>query len=64
MENTIYSNMEKNIEETRKEIDRKQCETLIIASIETLKWQKIKCEIDEVRKLVIDSLKKHFSKKF
>ena len=56
--------MEKNIEETRKEIDRKQCETLITASIETLKWQKIKCEIDEVRKLVIDSLKKHFSKNF
>ena len=32
----------------------------MIASIKTLKWQKMKCVIDEVRKLVQDSLKRTF----
>ena len=36
-------------------------ETLIIASIETLKRQKMKCGIDEVRKLVQDSLEENIS---
>ena len=36
-------------------------ETLIIAFIETLKRQKIKCGIDEVRKLVQDSLEENIS---
>ena len=37
-------------------------ETLIIASIETLKRQKMKCGIDEVLKLVQDSLEKNNSR--
>ena len=36
-------------------------ETLIITSIETLKLQKMKCGIDEVRKLVQDSLEDNIS---
>ena len=36
-------------------------ETLIVASIETLKRQKMKCVIDEVRKLVQDSLEENIS---
>ena len=37
-------------------------ETLIVASIETLKRQKMKCGIDEVRKLVQDSLEENISR--
>ena len=37
MENTTYSNMEKNYREAPRNIEHKKLETLIIASIETLK---------------------------
>ena len=37
-------------------------ETLIVASIETLKRQKMKCGIQEVRKLVQDSLEENISR--
>ena len=37
-------------------------ETLTVASIETLKRQKMKCGIDEVRKLVQDSLEESISR--
>ena len=52
MENTTYSNMEKIEEEAIRNIKHKELETLIIASIETLKRQKVKCDMDEVLKLV------------
>ena len=45
MENTTCSNMEKITDEACKNIEHKKLETLIIASIETLKQQKIKCGI-------------------
>ena len=61
MENTTYSNLEKITEETPKNIERKELETLIVASMETLKRQKMKCGIDEVRKLVQDSLEENIS---
>ena len=61
MENTTYSNLEKITEETPKNIEHKVLETLIVASIETLKQQKMKCGIDEVRKLVQDSLEENIS---
>ena len=38
--------MEKITEEAPKSIEHKELETLIVASIETLKRQKMKCEID------------------
>ena len=62
MENTTYSNMEKITEEASRNIKRKELETLIIASIETLKRQKMMCGIDEVRKLVQDSLEEIISR--
>ena len=37
MENTTYSNMEKITEEAPRNIENKKLETLIVASIETLK---------------------------
>ena len=40
----------------------KELETLLIASIETIKRQKMKYEIDEVFKLVQDSLKENISR--
>ena len=40
----------------------KELETLLIASIETIKRQKMKYEIDEVLKLVQDSLKENISR--
>ena len=40
MENTTYSNMEKNADEAPGNIEHKDLETLTIASIETLKQQK------------------------
>ena len=48
MENTTYSNMVKIIVEASRNIEYKELETLIVASIETLKRQKMKCGIDEV----------------
>ena len=53
--------MEKITEETPRNIECKGLETLIVASIETLKRQKMKCAIDEVRKLVQDSLEENIS---
>ena len=61
MENTTYSNILKITDEAPRNIEHKELETLIIASIETLKWQKMKCGIDEVRKLVQDSLDENVS---
>ena len=43
MENTAYSNMEKITEGAPRNIEHKELETLIVASIETLKRQKMKC---------------------
>ena len=61
MEDTTYNNMEKMTDETPRNIEHKELETPIIASIETLKRQKMKCGIDEVRKLVQDSLEENIS---
>ena len=61
MENTTYSNIEKITDEAPGNIEHKELETLIIASIETLKRQKMKCGIDKVRKLVQDSLEENIS---
>ena len=61
MENTTYSNIEKITDEAPRNIEYKELETLIIAFIETLKRQKMKCGIDEVRKLVQDSLEQKIS---
>ena len=38
MKNTAYNNMEKITDETPRNIEHKELETLIIASIEILKW--------------------------
>ena len=46
MENTTYNNMEKITDEAPRNIEHKELETPIIASIETLKRQKMKCGID------------------
>ena len=62
MENTTYSNMEKIAEEAPINIEHKELETLIVASIETLKQQKMKCGIDEVCKLVQNSLEENISR--
>ena len=62
MENTTYSNLVKITEEAPRNIDHKELETLIVASIETLKRQKMKCGIDEVCKLVQDSLEENISR--
>ena len=61
MENTTYINMEKITEEAPRYIEHKELETLLITNIETLKQQKMKCEIDEVCKLVQDSLEGNIS---
>ena len=53
--------MEKITDEAPRNIEHRDSETLIIASIETLKQQKMKCRIDEVRKLVQDSLEENIS---
>ena len=47
MENTTYSNIEKIADEAPWNIENKELETLIIASTETLKRQKMKCGIDD-----------------
>ena len=62
MENTTHSNTEKITEETPSVIEHEELETFIIASTETLKRQKMKCGIDEVLKLVQDSLGKNISR--
>ena len=62
MENTNHSNTEKITEEATSVMEHEELETLIIASIETLKRQKIKCGIDEVLKLVQDSLEENTSR--
>ena len=59
MENATYSNTEKIAEKASSVIEKEELETLIIASIETLNRQKMKCRIDEVLKLVQDSLKEN-----
>ena len=53
--------MEKITEEASRNIEHKELKTLIVASIETLKRQKMKCGIDEVHKLVQDSLEENIS---
>ena len=51
MENTTHSKTEKVTEEATSVIELEELETLIIASIETLKRQKMKCGIiDKVLK--------------
>ena len=52
MENTTCSNKEKITEEAPGVIEHEELKTLIIASIETFKRQKMKCGIDEVLNLV------------
>ena len=52
--------MEKITEEGPRNIEHKELETLIVASIETLKRKKMKCGIDQIHKLVQES----FSRKF
>ena len=61
MENTTYSNIEKITDEAPWNIENKELETLIIASTETKKKKKMKCGIDEARKLVQDSLEQNIS---
>ena len=53
--------MEKITEEGPRNIEHKELETLIVASIETLKRKKMKCGIDEIHKLVQDSLEENIS---
>ena len=62
MENTTYSSMEKITKEAPRNIEHKELETLIVVSIETLKRQKMKYGIDEVPKLVQDSLEENISR--
>ena len=62
MENTTYSIMEKMTEEAPRNIEYKELETITIASIETLKVQKIRCGIDKVLKLVQDSFEENISR--
>ena len=59
MENTTHSNTEKITEEAPSVIEHEEVQILIIASKETLKRQKLKCGIDEVLKLVQDSLEEN-----
>ena len=61
MENTTYINMEKITAEAHRYIEHKELEPLLNTNIETLKWQKIKCGIDEVYKLVQNSLERNSS---
>ena len=61
MENTTYSNIEKMTEKAPRNIKHKELETLIVASIETLKRQKMKCGKDEFCKLIKDSLEENIS---
>ena len=61
MENTTHSSTEKITEEAPSLIEHEELETLINASIETLKRQKMKYGIDEVLKLVQDYLEENIS---
>ena len=63
MENTTYNNMEKITDEAPRNIEHKELEAPITVSVETLKRQKMKCGMDEVRKLVQDSLEENISLK-
>lgn len=58
MENITNRNIGKSTEEAISVIEDEELETLIIASIETLKLQKMKCGIKEVLKLMQDSLER------
>ena len=58
MENITNRNIGKSTEEAISVIEDEELETLIIASIETLKLQKMKCGINEVLKLMQDSLER------
>ena len=62
MENTTYRKAEKITEEARRNIEHKELETPIIASIETLKQRKMKCRIYELRKLIQDSPEENSSR--
>ena len=62
MENTTYRKAEKITEEARRNIEHKELETPIITSIETLKQRKMKCRIDELRKLIQDSPEENSSR--
>ena len=62
MKYTTHSNTEKITEEAPSVIEHEELEALVIASIETLKRQKVKCGIDEVLKLVQDSLEEKISR--
>ena len=61
MQNTTHDNTVKTTEKGTSGIEQQELKTLIIESIETLKQQKMKCGIDEVRKLVQDSLEESIS---
>ena len=61
MENTTCKYIEKIIDEAPRNKELKELEAPIIASIKTLKQQKMKCGIDEVLKLVQYSLKDNIS---
>ena len=62
MENKTYSNVENFTEEVPKNIEQIELETFIIASIETLKRQNMKCGVDKVLKLVQVSLEENNSR--
>ena len=62
MENVTHSNTEKITEEATSVIEYENFEILTIASIETLKRQKMKCGIDKGFKLVQDSLQENISR--
>ena len=64
MENTTINKTEKSTEEIPSVIEVQELQTLIIASIETLKQQKMKHRIDEVLNLIQDSLEGNISGEF
>ena len=61
MENTTNCNMEKTGKEAPKNIEQKELETIIIASIKTIKWKRVKFGVDKAHKLVQDTLKENIS---
>ena len=61
MENTTNSNMEEITDESPRNIEHKELWTFITASVRNFKTAKMKCGIDEVRKLVQDSLEENIS---
>ena len=64
MENTTINKTEKSTEEIPSVIEVQELQTLIIASIETLKQQKMKHRIGEVLNLIQDSLEGNISGEF